>query len=94
MVTSILAGIIYLVAEGSVAQVIHSHLDTDTTLAGITYLVTEGSVAQVHTHLDTNAEKPGDEIITLENPLLLQLQGGEEGYAHTDRGLYTHTLAT
>ena len=39
----------------------------------MTYRVIDGPVAEVHTHLHTDAEEPGDEVITLQYTLLLKL---------------------
>ena len=44
-----------------------------------TYRIIESPVAEVDTHLHTDAEEPGNEVITLQNTLLLKLGvGGEE----------------
>ena len=46
--------------------------------ASYTYRIIEGSVAQVDTHLHTDAEEPGDEVITLQDTLLLKLEIGRQ----------------
>lgn len=44
----------------------------------VVLLLCLGAVADLHTHLSAQAEETGDEVISLQDPLLVHLQGVEE----------------